>query len=307
MADAPPLWVSLSASAIRALPFGRYRATHLLGRFAPKPFLARLPDDLGAASFYCDLRDTISREACFTGRYEPQETMLATELLGPGMTAVDVGANWGYFTLVCAHVVGRAGQVIALEPHPDLAITLRRNIQANDLPHVRVLELGAASATAVAPFISYPPDGGNLGLSRMANATEPADYFGVTVSLDELLGPLGCHTIDLVKIDVEGGEVDVLRGMAGGLASQVYKYVLLECHPRALARRGESISSCLDILGASGYSGWLIDHSRAAHRRAAMGKIRPSELLEPLEGSVPDAGDTWPHMLWAAPGTRRHL
>src|SRR5262245_10331328 len=187
MADAPPFWVSLSASAIRALPFGRYRATHLLGRLGCKPFVARLPADLGAASFYCDLRDTISREACFTGRYEPQETVLATRILQPGMTAIDVGANWGYFTLVCAHLVGPRGTVIALEPHPRLASTLRENVRSNDLLHVRVLELGAAAATGVASYIDNPADDGNRGLSRMTEGAERGDFAGVTVALDDLL------------------------------------------------------------------------------------------------------------------------
>src|SRR5262245_6312972 len=172
MADEAPLWVSLSASAIRALPFGRYRATNFLGRLGRKPFVARLPADLGAASFYCDLRDTISREACFTGRYEPQETVLATRILRPGMVAFDIGANWGYFTLVCAHLVGPGGRVVALEPHPRLASILRHNVRSNDLQQVRVLELGAAAATGVATFIDYPDDCGNRGLSRMTEGAE---------------------------------------------------------------------------------------------------------------------------------------
>jgi FkbM family methyltransferase len=313
MADTPPLWVSLSASAIRALPFGRYRATNFLGRLGRKPFVARLPADLGAASFYCDLRDTISREACFTGRYEPQETVLATQILEPGMTALDVGANWGYFTLVCAHLVGAAGMVVALEPHPRLASTLRDNVRSNDLAQVRVLELGAAAATGVASFVDYPSDGGNLGLSRMTEGAERADFSGVTVALDDLLdqivkpqhGQLLFSVVDLVKIDVEGTEHDVLEGMVRGLAARRYRYVLLECHPHALARRGASLESCVRPLTAAGYAGWLIDHSPSAHRRSAAGKATVRDLLMPWRASrrstpVPE----WPHMLWVSPDAR---
>jgi FkbM family methyltransferase len=303
MPDAPPLWVSLSASAIRALPFGRYRATNLLGRLGRKPFVARLPADLGAASFYCDLRDTISREACFTGRYEPQETVLATRILEPGMTALDVGANWGYFTLVCAHLVGRSGRVIALEPHPRLAATLRDNVRANELSQVRVLELGAAVSTGVAAFVDYPDGGGNLGLSRIADAAERGDFSGVTVSLDDLIDHTAPGVVDLVKIDVEGSERDVLEGMARGLAARRYRYVLLECHPHALARRGESLPMCVERLSGAGYSGWLIDHSPSAHRKAASGRVDVRELLTPWPCS-PGADVEWPHLLWVAPDAR---
>jgi FkbM family methyltransferase len=309
MADTPPLWVSLSASAIRALPFGRYRATNFLGRLGCKPFVARLPADLGAASFYCDLRDTISREACFTGRYEPQETVLATRILQPGMTAIDVGANWGYFTLVCAHLVGPRGGVVALEPHPRLAPTLRDNVRSNDLLQVRVLELGAAAATGVASFTDYPGEGSNRGLSRMTEGAERGDFSGVTVALDDLLDQIvkaqtGLHrpgVVDLVKIDVEGAEHEVLDGMGRGLAAGRYRYVLLECHPHALARRGVSLESCVGPLNASGYTGWLIDHSPSAHRRSASGKAHVRDLLTPWTSPRTSTPSEWPHTLWVSP------
>ena len=309
MADEPPLWVSLSASAIRALPFGRYRATRLLGRLGRKPFVARLPADLGAASFHCDLRDTISCEACFTGRYEPQETVLAARILRPGMIAFDIGANWGYFTLVCAYLVGPGGRVVSLEPHPRLASTLRENVGSNDLQQVRVLELGAAAATGVATFIDYPDDGGNRGLSRMTDGAERGDFSGVTVALDELLdhdvkirtGHQRPNVVDLVKIDVEGVEHQVLEGMVRGLAARSYRYVLLECHPHALARRGLSLESCVTPLSAAGYTGWLIDHSPFAHRRAALGKATASDLLTPWRSPRLPTPPEWPHMLWISP------
>ena len=62
----------------------------------------RLPWDAGGYWFECDPRDAIAREVCFTGRYEPQETALVRTILRPGMSFVDVGANWGYFTLLAA-------------------------------------------------------------------------------------------------------------------------------------------------------------------------------------------------------------
>ena len=79
-----------------------------------------MPREVGGFTFECDLRDAISREVCFTGRYEPLETLLVQSTLRPGMTFVDVGANWGYFTLVASHLVGSSGLVVSLEPDPRL-------------------------------------------------------------------------------------------------------------------------------------------------------------------------------------------
>ena len=114
MPDDAPRWLAWSAPVIRALPFGRYRIGNAVAGLARTPFTARLPADLGAAAFECDLRDSIAREVCFTGRYEPQETTLALALLRPGMTVLDVGANWGYFTLVAVRLIGAAGAVFGL-------------------------------------------------------------------------------------------------------------------------------------------------------------------------------------------------
>ena len=195
-----PLWVSLSASAIRTLPFGRYQLANALARFADRPFLAKLPADLGGATFICDLQDTISREVCFTGRYEPQETQLAMRLLRPGMTAVDVGANWGYFTLLCAHLVGASGRVIALEPHPRLSSMLAENAATNALPPVDVLTLaaGADSGARVRRLCG----GRELGACRAPrNVSETADFECESISVDALLDARRRDQVDLIKIE----------------------------------------------------------------------------------------------------------
>lgn len=296
-----PLWVSLSASAIRTLPFGRYHLANVLARFASRPFLARLPEDLGGATFVCDLQDTISREVCFTGRYEPQETQLAMRLLRPGMTTVDVGANWGYFTLVCAHLVGAQGRVIALEPHPHLSSLLAENASTNGLSQVEVLRLAAGADSGARGFVGFDAHAGNWGLSRTAQSAEDADFECETASVDALLDAKGIDRVDLVKIDIEGGEADALRGMTDGLARHRYRYVLLECHPEQLRQLGTSVEACLEPLRRAGYQGWRIDHSVEMHRRAAVSIVPAAALLSPADPHVL-ATDPWPHLLLAAPG-----
>ena len=94
----------------------------------------RLPDSLGGFTFICDVRDSLMREVCFTGMYEPQETLLAQQLLRRGMTVVDVGANWGYFTLLAAHLVGNRGRVLSLEPDPRMFRLLQQNVATTGAP-----------------------------------------------------------------------------------------------------------------------------------------------------------------------------
>jgi len=300
MHDPAPFWISASASAIRTLPFGRYHLANALARFASGPFLARMPHDLGGASFICNLDDAIAREVCFTGRYEPQETELARSLLRPGMVVVDAGANWGYFSLVCAHLVGGSGRVIALEPHPRLASMLEENVSVNDLSQVKVLRRAAASEAGTRRFVGFDERQGNWGLSRLARDTDPVEFECAGVAIDALMEQMRVPCVDLLKIDIEGAEADAVRGMIAGLGRRQYRYVLLECHPAALVAGGASVDSCLEPFQRAGYRGWHIDHSIAMHRRAAAGAVPVQELLTPVDANRL-AADPWPHLLWAAP------
>ena len=303
MRDRPPIWVSLSSFAIRRLPFGRYQTANALGRLAGAPFLASLPGDLGGFRFICDLHDTISREVCFTGRYEPQETQLVQRLLRPGMVVVDVGANWGYFTLVCAHLVGPNGRVIALEPHPRLASMLSANIADNVVLSeiVAAHRVAAGAASGSKAFVGFDERDGNWGVSHVARGADVPDFESHTAALDTLLDDCRQSRVDLVKIDIEGAEADAIRGMAGGIERHRYRYVLLECHPAELARMGTTLEQCLEPFRRAGYRGWHIDHSAGMHRRAARRAVPTAELLAPIDDRVL-ASDQWPHLLWAAPG-----
>ena len=301
MREFAPAWVTASRSALRALPFGRYRAANLLATFVKDPFLMRLPADAGGYLFVCDVRDSICREACFTGRYEPQETLIAKRLVGPGMTVFDVGANWGYFTLLAAHLTGASGRVLSLEPHPALATLLAENVRLNHLVQVECHAMAAGRARGLAPFIAFDEDGGNWGLSRVAVDPAQARLICEVRSIDDLADERGLQRVDLIKIDVEGSEADVLVGMADGLRHGRYRQVLLECHPAQLAERQSSLAECLEPLRRAGYRGWWIDHSPEMHRRAALTDVPLVQMLVPLEEGWSVWTD-WPHLVWLAPG-----
>ena len=302
MRNPAPFWVTLSSSAIRTLPFGRYQLANALARFSSQPFVARLPRELGGARFLCDLSDSIAREVCFTGRYEPQETQIARRLLRPGMSVADVGANWGYFTLTCAHLVGPNGKVMSLEPHPALSATLAANVSRNNLRQVETLALAAGARTGTRGFVGFAEHGGNSGVSRAASSAEKADFESRIAALDDLLDARSQPRIDLTKMDIEGGEVDAIAGMAPASSAGRYRFVLRRVSSRVdFARWIESIERCLEPFGRAGYRGWCVDHSPAMHRRAALADVPLADLLSPIDTDMLRR-DPWPHLLWAAPG-----
>jgi len=263
----------------------------------------RMPDEVGGYPFHCDLRDTISREVCFTGRYEPQETVLVRSILRPGMSFVDVGANWGYFTLVAASLVGPSGRVLSLEPDPRLFSILQENIRRSGLDQVTLMQLAAASQSGTLPLAGYSEDGGNFGISRIAaNSGEHEKLFQVSSqSLDNILEQQGLSSVDLMKMDIEGAEAFAIAGLEKSLIRRKVKRLLLELHPVQLAEHGSTVSAVTEKLQSAGYRAWTIDHSSIATREAAYKKgISTNALLRPFDSS--SQYDAWPHQLWLAPG-----
>ncbi|MGD9879908.1 MAG: FkbM family methyltransferase [Reyranella sp.] len=147
------------------------------------------------------------------GFWEIWLTQFFARCLRPGMNAVDVGANFGYHTLLLADAVGPSGTVIAVEPNPDTVTLLGQTVALNGLQgRVKVIPhaLGAKSGSA---FL-FAPEGEPKNALLVDHAKLPGGRtFEVkTLTLDDVTrnGP----KIDVVKIDAEGAEVGVIAGMA---------------------------------------------------------------------------------------------
>jgi FkbM family methyltransferase len=298
-----PRWISVSGRLLRLLPYGRYRLMHWIGRHSQSEFLVQMPKEFGGFTFRCNLRDTISREVCFTGQYEPQETALVRSILGPGMSFVDVGANWGYFTLLAAQMVGHNGRVFSLEPDPRLFMALEYNVKLSQLSQVTALQIAAAHETTTLTLAGYSETGNNFGVSRIVDKPNgQTQVFQVKAdSLDHLLEQHEFKSVDLVKMDIEGAEGLALLGLAKSLYEKRVKRLLLELHPRLLAEHGSTAAAVIALLHEAGYEAWTIDHSSTANRQAAYkGRQILNTLLKPLDPYKPL--DEWPHQLWLAPG-----
>ena len=301
-ATTAPWWVRPVSGIVRRLPAGRYRASSLLARAAVPSFMARTPASQGALAFQVEWKDQIARDVCLLGVYEPQETALLGELLQPGMTFVDVGANWGYFTLLAAHLTGPTGRVIALEPDPRLVPFLRRNVDVNGLAHVEVLSVAAAARAGSFTLLGHDASAENRGTSRLTHERSEggASFRVATAPLDALLDARDIRTVDLLKMDIEGAEALALEGMRDGLARHRYARIILELHPTLLAEHDSSVSAIVALLHGAGYQGWWVDHSTQAVRRASYARrVRASDYLRAMHRTAPT--DAWPHTLWLAP------
>ncbi|NUQ63024.1 MAG: FkbM family methyltransferase [Pirellulales bacterium] len=161
--------------------------------------------------------------------YEP---CLAGLLPPPGGIAVDAGAFIGRYTLAYARAVGPTGRVVAVEPLPANYRLLTGNVALNRYSNVTCV-----------PY-ALGRDAGEVRLTYDAETSTASAFRRLSRSvvvpqtpLDDLLDQLGIRSIDLLKIDVEGAELDVLEGSRRVLAASPAAHIIVEIHSPAEAPR----------------------------------------------------------------------
>jgi len=175
---------------------------------------------------------------CWLGTYEKDKQDFCQRLIKPGMTVFDVGANAGFYTLVFSRLVGEGGCVIAFEPDSDNMRLLRKHITLNKLENVSVVQAAVSDASVLAGFSLT---GGAIG-----RLEKKSSYLVPTLRLDELLADGNLPPPDVIKMDVEGAEVLVLRGAKDFIEKNTCSWIV------ALHGDVEKYG-CLSIFSEAGY------------------------------------------------------
>ena len=179
-----------------------------------------------------------------TGQHELMVQEALRRELGPGRVFVDVGANIGMHTLLGARLIGPHGRVIAVDPQGENVSATRTNAGLNGLENVTVVHAAAAAETGEAEVIVTADSLWTRLASVGEHPLEVRRESAPAVRLDDLATRLGLEQVDLVKIDVEGGELEVLAGM-GGLLAERRPTVVCEMH-------GKNREFC-DFMRDAGY------------------------------------------------------
>jgi len=146
----------------------------------------------------------------------------------PGDCFLDIGANIGIYTLAAAHRVGAGGRVVAVEPHKVNSLTLLKNVAANNFEdRVDILPVGLSDTKGIVRFnyvsLASASTGSQLGHNRVDTSDETftpvASELVPAMTVDGLIEDGSIPKPDLVKIDVDGLELPILKGMTGLLAS----------------------------------------------------------------------------------------
>jgi FkbM family methyltransferase len=215
-------------------------------------------------------RDVMHRQIFWLGEYERETTAAFLALLRPGMTVLDVGANVGYFTLLAARAVGPEGRVVAFEPVNENHELLCENVRLNGLENVTVERVALADRDATGRMFLYRKDvnsgmGSLMGLEANAAVEQRAV---ATCTLDAYLAGARIDRVDVIKMDIQGGEGKALDGMRETLARDAGPTLIWELNPLVLAEYGDSASRLVRLLEACGYRSRLLASRRLVPVRA---------------------------------------
>ena len=249
-------------AAIRYLPPRRRglrlaRAWLRLTSHRPALALSREPSGL---RLRCDLRDELAATIFYRGWVDRELETWLGRWLRPGDTYVDVGAHIGFYVSLALATIGPSGRVIAFEPLAESYEKLSASVRevSGRYPNVEIhrAAVGAApgEATLFGPAAGWKHQTYRASLVAAADRT-PSGRVPV-VTLDDALGGTSCR---LLKIDVEGSELEVLRGGRSFLSQQQADAVLMELNPNALAAAGTTPDEVVALLAAHGYRPHRID------------------------------------------------
>ena len=216
------------------------------------------------------VRDYMGSRLIRKGYYDPVLTGLMRRVVRPGDVCVDVGANLGYFTSLLVKLVGETGRVYAFEPDPDLFLRLQSNLERNRgagrTENVVIKNLALSDHDGEAQFLQAPS--GNIGLGQVVDDAQPTTpRRSFKVKLSTVAEQLGAKSVRLVKIDVEGHELPVLRGMLQGTHPVRPDFIFCEAHR-------ENRSAIKSFLETNDY-----ETTAYAAQTLRLAQISPSDLL----------------------------
>jgi FkbM family methyltransferase len=263
------------AALVRRYLDARFR-NHPERRVAPTRFKAR---------FLVDTQDLIQRYLYMFGVWEPHLTHWLRQRLKPGDVFVDVGANIGYFSVLGSSLVGPTGGVVALEASPEFHRRLVQHARLNACENVRALNAAVSDKDETLKFVQAS--------SRNTGATSTVPYAGPAESefevgahsLPVLLSDREIERARVIKIDVEGAEGAVVRGLRPVFERLLPDAeVVIEVTPVRMRALGDSATELLTTFTDHGFHAYRLanDYDSGSYPAAIRRPQPPRRWREPI-------------------------
>jgi FkbM family methyltransferase len=185
--------------------------------------------------------------------YEKENYAALKEYLKPGMDVIDIGAHIGLFSAICSQLTEGNGKIVCFEPTPGTYKLLLETLELNHCKNVIPVQAAVSNKEGTAIFyISSDYEGNNSNSLVGDNPLHQMSGYDVRLETIDSIVKKYSVTPSVIKIDVEGAELDTLKG---GLASfsRFKPRLILGLHPAAIRRKGDSLEAIWDLLVSATY------------------------------------------------------
>ncbi len=215
----------------------------------------------------------VSAYLALHGYFEKMETDLIRRYVKPGMRVLDVGANIGYFTVLCSALVGKDGFVVAIEPDEKNFSFLQKGIQGLPEKNVALVRAAAWSESGTLDLYLNPENPGDHQSFAGEDSVTRVHYAVKAVRVDEL--PESEKGFDFVKIDIQGAEGHAIEGMRRSLERHTPQVMIVEFWPSSLKRAGTDPESLFEYILSLGY-----EIQRISNEESRLYPVRSYEEIE---------------------------
>jgi|SRR5271163_1841001 len=240
-----------------------------------------LPARLKSNAWWLAANDFVGEHAFLGEYFENAEQEFFRNYLQPGMTFLDIGAHHGLYTLLASRRVGVTGQVIAFEPSPREVARLKTHLSLNRCTNVCIEQFALGKDERESElFICFGKDGSGFNSLRPPNTDHTLTPLKVKVrSLDSYLSNHGIciAKIAALKMDVEGGELDILRGATRMLSADMRPIIMCEVEDIRTQAWGYKARDIFDYLESFKFSWFSV--SKAGHLVPLTGDTFPQGNL----------------------------
>ena len=224
--------------------------------------------------FYIKEISPINRSLFFLNKYENHETRIIEKLVKAEDYVFDIGANFGWYTILMSRLVGKLGKVFAFELVPSITEELNKNISLNHLDNVTAENMGVGEHEGEGKYFYSENWGtGNLKPAMLGGALKEGRI--KMTSLDKYVEKNNIKKVSFIKCDIDGAEVLFLRGARKILASEK-PAIVIEAHERGQRAQGHSCQEIFTELQQFGYKFFSLDNKLKAVLNEELEKFDPS-------------------------------
>jgi FkbM family methyltransferase len=222
-------------------------------------------------------QDLIQRHIYFFGNWEPSISAWIAATLKPGDCFVDVGANIGHYSLLASRLVGTRGSVVAIEAAPWIHARLDQHVAMNHLRNVRTVPVAATAAPGVVKL--YAGNAGNIG--KTSTVAGPGACIEVPAQpLSKILHANELANARIIKIDVEGAELEVLRGLAPVLPALRHDAeITMEISPAWMPDHERAREEIFATMHAHGFSAYALENDYGVDSYLHQDHVKPPTKL----------------------------